>query len=77
MTKKIERRGRPVVSSKIAMERGKMFKARIPRALHPAMKRAAKAEGLHLGRWLVELGARAIGRKIEAPKCRVRRKSAA
>ena len=77
MPKKVERRGRPVVNSKIAIERGVMFKARIPRVLHGAMMRQARAEGLHLGRWLVELGAARIGRKIEAAKCAPSKKQSA
>jgi predicted HicB family RNase H-like nuclease len=77
LPKKIERRGRPPVRAEISIERGRMFKARIPRVLHAKMKRAAKAQNLALGRWLVELGARAIGAKITAPKCGLRKKAVA
>ncbi len=77
MAKRIELRGRPHTDPRIGVERGRMFKARIPRNLHLKMKRAAKAEGLHLGRWLIELGARQIGATVEAPLRRLSKKKSA
>jgi predicted HicB family RNase H-like nuclease len=57
-----------------AIHSGVMFVARIPRELHPKMKRAAQKQGLALGRWIVEQCAAAIGEKIEAATCAQRGK---
>jgi hypothetical protein len=77
MPKRIERRGRPRIDPIIGIEAGIMFKGRIPQTLHPLMVRAARKEGIALGRWIIEAAARRLGQKIEAPLRRPSKKSAA
>lgn len=77
MAKRIERRGRPPIDPAIGIEAGIMFKGRIPQTLHPLMKRAARKEGIALGRWIINAAARELGQEIEAPLRRPSKKKAA
>ena len=76
MSGKIGRSGRRQANPAQSIGDGTM--TRIPRNVHPAIKKAAQAAGLSIGRFLVQCGAMAVGEKVEAAKCRVpKRKSAA
>jgi hypothetical protein len=75
--KRIERRGRPPIDPTIGIQKGIMFRGRIPQVLHPLMKRAARKKGIALGRWVLECAAREIGVKIEAPIRRDSKKKSA
>jgi hypothetical protein len=75
MAKRIERRGRPRENPAFTMRNGTM--TRIPLAVHWKIKEAAKAAGLPIGRFLVELGARAVGVELETSLRAAKKKSAA
>ena len=74
MAKRSQRRGRPRENPAHTVRSGTM--TRIPLAVHWKIKEAAKAAGLPIGRWLVEMGARAVGVKIEASRRAAKKKPA-